>query len=59
MTGDKEHNVQFRCSEELKRRLGAGAGLRNCSNSEYIRQLIREDTEDLPEHLLETDLSEA
>ena len=59
MTGDKEHDVQFRCSEELKLRLGAGAGLRNCSNSEYIRQLIREDTDDLPEHLLETDLPEA
>lgn len=59
MTGDKEHYVQFRCSEELKRRLGAGAGLRNCSNSEYIRQLIREDTECLPEDLVETNLPEA
>jgi len=59
MTGDKEYNVQFRCSEEFKRRLGAGAGLRDCSNSEYLRQLVREDTEDLPKHLLEIEPSEA
>lgn len=55
MTGDDEYEraITFRCDDELKKRANVGSGRRGMSVSEYLRTLVREDTGDLPDHVIE------
>lgn len=45
--------IQVRCGPEDKKRARVGAARRDKQLSAYIRELIREDTSDLPESVWE------
>lgn len=48
---DEDSKITFRCSERFKRKVGMRANQLGLDKSEYIRQLIRQDLEnvDLPD----------
>lgn len=49
---EKPRTITIRCDGELKRRAKMGAGRRDENLSEYLRELITEDTNDIPTEIV-------
>lgn len=57
---EQERAITFRCDNEVKKRANLGSGRRDMSVSKYLRTLVREDTDDIPQEVIDSaDLEQA